>query len=77
MKYAAPAPVPLVRPAPDHWPMGATLWMQQRVYGGNLPLTLLRYGVIGGIYTVLVTLVVMYAVAGRGVGVRCEAAHGR
>ena len=38
------------------------LWMQQRVYGGNVVLTLLRYLFIGGIYTVLVSLVVTYAV---------------
>lgn len=37
-------------------------WMQQRVYGGNPVLTLLRYTFIGGIYFFLVTFVVMYAV---------------
>ena len=37
-------------------------WMQQRVYGGNPILTLLRYGFIGFIYFFLVTFVVMYAV---------------
>ena len=37
------------------------LWMQQRVYGGNIVLTLLRYLFIGGIYTVLVSFVVTYA----------------
>lgn len=38
------------------------LWMQQRVYGGNKALTVLRYLVIGGIYLFLVSFVVMYAV---------------
>lgn len=38
------------------------LWTQQRVYGGNFLLTLLRYTLIGGIYFVLVTVVVTYAV---------------
>jgi len=37
-------------------------WMQQRVYGGNPILTLLRYSFIGFIYFFLVTFVVMYAV---------------
>ncbi len=37
-------------------------WMQQRVYGGNPILTMLRYTFIGGIYLFLVTFVVMYAV---------------
>ncbi|MBH1433263.1 DUF3667 domain-containing protein [Stenotrophomonas maltophilia] len=38
------------------------LWMQQRVYGGNKALTVLRYLAIGGIYLFLVSFVVMYAV---------------
>jgi len=38
------------------------LWMQQRVYGGNRLLTALRYVAIGGVYFLLVNLVVMYAV---------------
>ncbi|AWH52489.1 hypothetical protein C1924_04520 [Stenotrophomonas sp. ESTM1D_MKCIP4_1] len=38
------------------------LWMQQRVYGGNKVLTLLRYSLIGGVYFFLVNVVVMYAV---------------
>lgn len=37
------------------------LWMQQRVYGGNKVLTLVRYLIIGGIYLCLVSFVVMYA----------------
>ncbi len=37
------------------------LWMQQRVYGGNKLLTLLRYALIGGVYFFLVNVVVMYA----------------
>lgn len=37
-------------------------WMQQRVYGGNPILTLLRYSFIGFIYFFLVSFVVMYAV---------------
>ncbi len=41
---------------------GYLFWMQQRVYGGNPVLTLLRYTFIGGIYFFLVTFVVMYAV---------------
>jgi len=36
--------------------------MQQRVYGGNKVLTLLRYFGIGGVYFLLVNFVVMYAV---------------
>ena len=38
------------------------LWMQQRVYGGNKALTVLRYLAIGGVYLFLVSFVVMYAV---------------
>ena len=38
------------------------LWMQQRVYGGRLLLTLLRYSFIGGVYLFLVNVVVVYAV---------------
>ena len=38
------------------------LWMQQRVYGGNRLLTVLRYIGIGGVYFLLVNFVVMYAV---------------
>jgi len=38
------------------------LWMQQRVYGGNMALTVLRCFAIGGVYPLLVSLVVMYAV---------------
>ncbi|WP_416058381.1 DUF3667 domain-containing protein [Stenotrophomonas maltophilia] len=38
------------------------LLMQQRVYGGNKVLTLLRYFGIGGVYFLLVNFVVMYAV---------------
>lgn len=38
------------------------LWMQQRVYGGNKALTVLRYLAIGGIYLLLLSFVVMYAV---------------
>ena len=37
------------------------LWMQQRVYGGNKLLTVLRYTLIGGVYFFLVNVVVMYA----------------
>jgi len=37
-------------------------WMQQRVYGGNPVLTMLRYLFIGGVYLFLVIAVVMYAV---------------
>lgn len=37
------------------------LWMQQRVYGGNKVLTLVRYLIIGGIYLCLVSFVAMYA----------------
>lgn len=37
-------------------------WMQQRVYGGNLVLTALRYSFIGGVYLFLVIFVVLYAV---------------
>jgi len=37
------------------------LWMQQRVYGGNKLLTVLRYALIGGVYFFLVNVVVMYA----------------
>lgn len=54
----------------SHW-LYAVLWlavpvylicMQQRVYGGNKALTLLRYLAIGSIYLFLVIFVVMYAV---------------
>jgi len=38
------------------------LWMQQRIYGGNRLLTLLRYLTIGSVYLLLVSFVVMYAV---------------
>ncbi len=38
------------------------LWMQQRIYGGNRLLTLLRYLAIGSVYLLLVSFVVMYAV---------------
>ncbi|WMJ68050.1 DUF3667 domain-containing protein [Stenotrophomonas sp. 24(2023)] len=38
------------------------LWMQQRVYAGNKLLTLLRYLLIGSVYTLLVSLAVLYAV---------------
>ncbi|KAF1013761.1 MAG: hypothetical protein GAK31_02768 [Stenotrophomonas maltophilia] len=38
------------------------LWMQQRVYAGNRALTVLRYLLIGGIYTFLVSFAVLYAV---------------
>lgn len=38
------------------------LWKLQRVYGGNMALTVLRCFAIGGVYPLLVSLVVMYAV---------------